>query len=264
MFNLKKLINYFVSKSSGNLYCLLRSLFEKILYGQKRNLYFRNNIYLREFKEKKKIIYFPDKERSRLYSRGYEYRLKTLSQMYLLNEIKFKNNDVLVDCGANIGEIKLIFDNLDIKIDYYAFEPGDKEFKCLKRNLNSKNLYNVGLWKSNSVLKFYEKTDTADSSFIKNNNFSKITIKKVKKLDNLIFKKIKLFKVEAEGAEPEVLLGSQKTLNRIEYISVDCGPERGIKNEKTIKDVKKILNENKFNLLKKSKLREVYLFKNIG
>jgi len=183
--------------------------------------------------------------------------------MYLLNEIKFKNKDVIVDCGANIGEIKLIFDNLNIQIDYHAFEPGEQEFQCLKKNLNSKNLYNLGLWKTNGLLRFYEKTDTADSSFIKNNAFNKTSLKKVKKLDNLIFKNIKLFKVEAEGAEPEVLLGAKKILNKIEYISVDCGPERGPKLEKTFKDVKKILNESKFNLLKKSKLRDVYLFNNI-
>ena len=52
--------------------------------------------------------------------------------------------------------------------------------------------------------------------------------KKVARLDNFNFKKIKLLKVEAEGAEPEVLLGTAKILKRIEFISVDCGPERGL------------------------------------
>ena len=34
-------------------------------------------------------------------------------------------------------------------------------------------------------------------------------------------KKVKLLKLEAEGFEPEILQGSNKVLNKIEYIGVD-------------------------------------------
>jgi hypothetical protein len=82
------------------------------------------------------------------------------------------------------------------------------------------------------------------------------------RLDNFKFKKIKLFKVEAEGAEPEVLLGATKILKKIKFISVDCGPERGLKLEKTDKAVIKFLKSQKFNLIRRSKMRDVFLFKN--
>lgn len=38
---------------------------------------------------------------------------------------------------------------------------------------------------------------------------------------------MKLLKVEAEGAEPEVLLGSRDILRNVDYVTVACGPERG-------------------------------------
>ena len=43
-----------------------------------------------------------------------------------------------------------------------------------------------------------------------------------------------LLKVEAEGAEPEVLQGLKKNLSRVEFITVDCGFERGLNQKSTI------------------------------
>ena len=40
-------------------------------------------------------------------------------------------------------------------------------------------------------------------------------------------KRIKFFKIEAEGAEPEVLEGSKNSLKIIDYIGVDGSHERG-------------------------------------
>ena len=49
-----------------------------------------------------------------------------------------------------------------------------------------------------------------------------------KRLDNIFLdKKIKLLKIDAEGSEPEVLNGTLGIIKNIEYISVDCGAERG-------------------------------------
>jgi len=261
---IKKIINNLISKTSGELFCLLRTFFEKLIYNQKRSLFYKNKKYLREFSDPKKLIYFPDKERSRLYSKGYQFRLKSLSDMYLINLIKFNHGDIVIDCGANIGEIKLIFDNLRKRVQYFAFEPGTKEFRCLKKNLSSGKLFNAGLWYKNCSIRFFEKSDTADSSFIENGNYENITYKKVFRLDKFSFKKIKFLKVEAEGAEPEVLLGASNLLKIIEYIAVDCGPERGFNMEKTDKKVIKFLKKNNFKLIKKSKLREVLLFKNLN
>ena len=80
------------------------------------------------------------------------------------------------------------------------------------------DLKNIGLWSSDGFENFYISSEQADSSLIKPNKYSsKIEVKTVK-LDNIVSKKIKLFKLEAEGAEPEILQGAMNSLSKIEYI----------------------------------------------
>ena len=150
-------------------------------------------------------------------------------------------------------------------VAYYNFQKS-LEISSLdaKQNIKDGKLFNLGLWKSNSCLNFYEKTDTADSSFIKNNNFLSIKKTRVISLDSLNIKNIKLLKVEAEGAEPEVLMGSKNILKKIKFITIDCGPERGLAMKKTDLDVVKFLKMYKFLPIAKSKIRDVILFKNIN
>ena len=38
---------------------------------------------------------------------------------YMLNQIKFHKLDVVVDCGANVGELYLAFQNKNIEISYF-------------------------------------------------------------------------------------------------------------------------------------------------
>ena len=45
---------------------------------------------------------------------------------------------------------------------------------------------------------------------------------------------IKLLKLEAEGAEPEILLGGLDKIHLIDYICADVGPERGLSYETTL------------------------------
>ena len=75
-------------------------------------------------------------------------------------------------------------------------------------------------------------------------------------------KKIKLLKLEAEGAEPEALAGCEKLLKNIEYISADLGFERGANEESTIEDVTNFLLSRNFRLVKFELPRVVALFVN--
>lgn len=50
--------------------------------------------------------------------------------------------------------------------------------------------------------------------------------------------KIKILKIEGEGAEPDILQGAASILDRLEYICVDCGPERGLAKDSTLPDFK--------------------------
>ena len=66
----------------------------------------------------------------------------------------------------------------------------------------------------------------------------------------------------AEGHEEEVLKGALKSLQHIEYISVDYGPEKGTNQEPTISQVVRVLHDNNFELIKSSRHRQIGLFKN--
>ena len=58
-----------------------------------------------------------------------------------------------------------------------------------------------------------------------------------------------LLKLEAEGAEPEVIYGANKTLINLNYIAADLGPERGFNEECTIKEVSNSLYKNNFKMI---------------
>jgi hypothetical protein len=110
---------------------------------------------------------------------------------------------------------------------------------------------------------FYENTENADSSLIEPPIYRTIRTVKTTTLDDFeINGTIKLLKLEAEGAEPEILLGSIKTLKRVIFLTVDAGPERGIGLEETIGEVAEILKKHHFKLIKSGVNRKTYLFCN--
>ena len=119
----------------------------------------------------------------------------------------------------------------------------------------------------NEVVEFYLKDEGGDSSILPINNYTnKINIKTTT-LDNeidQIQKKIKLIKLEAEGFEPEILQGLKKYLNYVEYITIDCGFERGVKLESTITQCSNHLIQNNFKMIDFGAPRIVALFKNLN
>ncbi len=70
------------------------------------------------------------------------------------------------------------------------------------------------------------------------------------RVDELINEHIKILKVDAEGAEMEVLEGCINLFNKIEYISIDLGFEKGILQESTFVPCLKFLSQNGFELIK--------------
>ena len=167
------------------------------------------------------------------YGRGFVNRVKILERTYFLNQIDFEDGDIFLDCGANVGDIKLCFRFNNTNIEYIGFEPSPVEFECLKHNVAPSKAFNVGLWKSEGVLPFYVSPQMADSSFIEPTKYDEIIQIPVKRLEEFITKPVKCLKLEAEGGEPEVLEGIGDKLEQIEYITADLGPERGINMEST-------------------------------
>ena len=206
--------------------------------------------------------------RSRIdfYGKGLAHRGFQIGGSYLLDSVVFKDNDVVIDCGANMGDLQLYFVSLGLNIRYVGIEPNPIDFSCLKANLIVNAVaFNIGLWDSSSKLPFYIDKYSSSSSIIEPKNYSEIIEIETKRLDSLeLPNEIKLLKVEGEGAEPEILKGCFGILDRIEYISVDAGPERGIAESETIEEVSNYLLSNNFNILKANTgKRKTIIFRNL-
>ncbi|MDA9993939.1 FkbM family methyltransferase [Burkholderiales bacterium] len=184
------------------------------------------------------------------YEGGLLRRAENLAKSYFLTEIAFSKEDIFLDCGANVGDVKLWFNLKGIKIEYQAFEPSPVEFSCLKENVSPSKTYNIGLWNKLGELKFYVSSEGADSSLIEPPTYDEIINVKVRRLEDFVNTKVKCLKLEAEGAEPEILEGLGDKIKLIEYIAADLGFERGIKAESTFIPVNNILIKNDFELVK--------------
>jgi FkbM family methyltransferase len=188
-----------------------------------------------------------------LYRNGIKKRGKFIFSSYCLQNITFNKNDVIIDCGANYGDLFLELKKFIKPSNYIAIEPNPSDFEILKLNASNSTLINKALGNFNAVLPFYVSTERADSSLVKPKYFDKIIETRVTRLDTLIkdlnLNKIKLLKLEAEGYEPEILIGAGKMLKRLEYIAVDGGYERGKHNEQTFTTITNYLLNNNFKII---------------
>ena len=81
-------------------------------------------------------------------------------------------------------------------------------------------------------------------------------------MESFISSNVKCLKLEAEGAEPEILQGLGEKLKFIEYITADVGFERGETEESTLAEVSNFLIKNNFKMVAIGKRRFCVLFKN--
>lgn len=196
----------------------------------------------------KKSVYVTSLSRSDLlYANGFKARANQLARSYSLENVDLKDGDIVIDCGANYGDIALHIDSLGVRSQYIGIEPSPLDFKCLCLNLEESSqetiLENIALSEKPGHIEFYIDRERASSSLLCPPSFSEIAIVEVQPLDILCKrakiqgKTIKLLKLEAEGAEPEVCKGMENTLKNIHFIAADLGPERGPDEEVTAPNV---------------------------
>jgi len=243
------------SNLSSNFSSIYLENFVNFLRGVKAKFYFDrsgNSFYIIENNKK---IAFNDKIRGiDLYRDGISKRAEFIFFSYCLDKISFSKNDIIIDCGANYGDLYLKLSNLIEPENYIGIEPSPSDFETLKLNTDNKcRIINKGLGNTNGTLPFYISLSEADSSFIKPSHFTKTINIPVIRLDKLIeelnLNRIKLLKVEAEGYEPEVLEGLADKIEICEYIAIDGGYERGAKNEQTFTAVTNYLLDNNFKMI---------------
>lgn len=157
----------------------------------------------------------------------YYFIYDLIHEIYAKNEyfkhFSIKENDTILDAGANIGLFTLLAGKqLKNSGKIIAVEPDDNNFDMLNENIKINNLTNVvslkkGLWSSETNLEFLIGKRPGEHSLLNNEQFSgeKIIIECVS-LDSLLdtfnLSHFDFIKMDIEGAEVEVVLGSTKIL----------------------------------------------------
>lgn len=213
------------------------------------------------------ILHIAAEKRLQLYSRGIDKRISNLAGQYLLDRVSLQPGDFFVDIGANVGELGVWSHSKGLR--YLGIDPDPAVLHALKKNVGESNAAGIALGKEPGIARLFVKTDTADTSLFPISDGSGVQVLEVdvEKLDNVLANRgitteVGILKVEAEGFEPEVLLGATNTLSRTKWCTVDAGPERN--GESTLPDVVAILRKNGFTLVDAHRGRNTYLFKNVS
>ena len=217
----------------------------------------------------------------------------------LLNFLKIyrSNIKIVFDVGGHRGETLIIYSKYFKLSKIYSFEPIRENYNFLieaKNNLSKKYsntefiTENVALGSSNKdiTIKFMKESSSSTiknintnsnyfkkkSKFLykKNQNFfedKKITqlsinsYMKINKIDQ-----IDLLKIDTEGYEYEVLLGTDKYLHKIKIIIFEHHYDNMIEKKYTFSDINKLLLNNNFQQIYKKKMpfRKTfeYIYKN--
>ena len=241
--------------SNGVIFCMLFNLF----YKKNWKIYFKDSFYYKTINDKN--FYFPNKRITRI-AVNHKKHLQNFLNTYCIDLVDLKDDDLVIDCGANVGELALGLKTNGMNINYIGFEPDPGAYKCLEKNIeNEDTIYNLALSNVDGKQDLYLDTDGGNSSLSNFGTESKSQVES-RTFDSFKFKNVKLLKIDGEGFEPEILSGCIKSLSEIEYISVDYGNERGLESDSTIVAVLNFLIDNNFRLIKESNYRKIGLFKN--
>lgn len=196
-------------------------------------------------------VFFNPRRGFEIYLGGIKNRCVSLATSYGVDTVSFKEGDIVIDCGANYGDLLEYFTK-DVTVQYIAFEPGLDEAATIRENYSSARVMELGLSDSCENKTFYLSRDSADSSLVEPLNYTDKTEIRTITLDNFCTEnsidRIRLLKVEAEGWEPEVLVGATDSLEFTDYVAVDVGFERGVECDETLTRVANLLFRRGFEM----------------
>ena len=190
----------------------------------------------------------------RSYRRGWEARKARLSAEFGLGApFVLHPGDQVIDIGSNVGDFALIAAEQGARVLCIDGDPVVAE--CLKANIAPYPDLVADcaiLWKEACELQFYSAPGRADSSiFLPPGDSVKAFSAQAVTLDSLVARHgltaVTLLKMDAEGAEPEVLLGAPDVLAMTRHVAIDTGPERN--GEETGEACAEILQAAGFTLL---------------
>ena len=157
----------------------------------------------------------------------------------LIREI-LNTGDGVIDCGSNIGVYPILESNLVGKNGYImCIEPDPRNINVLRKNFkligSKKNLLEKALGKINGEIEInlYKKTNITRFSKIENkfkseNNSDRAGYYRTQIIDfeellnsiNFDYGKIKLLRMDVEGAEIDILESISKNINKVPNLSI--------------------------------------------
>ena len=213
----------------------------------------------------------------------YSYQKKWIK---FLKKNEYNSFKLLIDIGAHKGEsIKLFSKNFIIK-KIISFEASPINFEYLKKKVEENKreynnteivLENTALGAKDKIIEFNQFNESSSSTikeidkeskyykrkfrlinFLNNKEtYQKIKIK-ISKLKDYIeknnIKKIDFMKIDTEGYEFEILLGLENKIQLVDTIMFEHHYDNMIKKKYTFADINKLLINNHFKKIYKSKM----------
>jgi len=181
----------------------------------------------------KNIDNFIDNESKETYKKMIDFRCYSIiddfpvskrNDVYFRNEyIKFGNDEILIDCGAYIGDTIKLFKkvikhfNGSVK-KIVAFEPHVENFKILRKEHKEIIAINTGVWDSDTKLTFFSKGTGTVSTFSNEDSIMEEgdnNIISVKSIDNCPeCEGVTILKMDIEGSELKALIGAKNTIEK--------------------------------------------------
>ena len=204
-------------------------------------------------------VFAPWIRRWRYYRNGFDARLDAVCRRYGLDDLYPAHADEwVIDVGAYMGEWSLHM--LRKGFNVLAIEPDPDVARCLAENL-ARHAPREKEWlldtrvchRYRGHVTYHLESHNADSSiFASIDRPSKAVTLVAARLDDIVAerigdKSIRALKMDAEGAEPEVLEGAPNLLRRCPRVSIDAGWER--QGESTIVECRRVLDDAGFSVL---------------
>jgi FkbM family methyltransferase len=190
-------------------------------------------------------------------------------ERFLRSNIFFKK-PIIFDIGSHKGKMANLFNSIYANASIYCFEPNKQLHKYLKKSGKNISTFSYAVGSKNEYKKIYlsdlDLTSTLSqinkkSLYLKIKNFilgkSKSSLsKKVKviTLNNFCkskkIKKIDFLKIDVEGFEYMVLLGSSNIIKNVSYIMIEIQKNNMYSNYSK-KKIENFLKKNDFKLIKR-------------
>ena len=204
---------------------------------------------------------------SKNWEKGLLLEMKNAIEYYAKkNNITDNKSITVIDIGANIGSHTMILAKLNYSV--IAFEPTEKNYYILRKNVCLNNLtnvliFNMGLYDREKICDYYVGNNNYgngmvlcdnDEKSVLRNEFYKVGIMNITKLRNyfpyLFTKKIALIKIDIEGGEEKAFKGGIELISKyhVPFIVSEFTERYIEKHGSSSRDYVRLFTDNGYNV----------------